>query len=257
MKTNHFIEIGVGNNETTTFEVLTCPYCHSKINWKDFYSVVDKHETLLTDSSVVNDEYICPRCKKAMRVCLDVLVHAEKLDSVPRKPLTFAVEGDTVTIKGEGIITEAFTKNIKKALPKKIVIEEGIFGIENYAFADFDYLEAVSLPESLVQIGTFAFSRCSLLKQITIPKGVKSIAPWSFASCENLKQVILPITLESIKESAFVYCYNLEEATIPNGVTQIGKEAFRRCEALSVSVPKSVTHIGIDAFSDCKSVDYK
>lgn len=72
------IKLGIAQDTTTNFENLICPHCHANIDWDTFYGAVDPHDTLSTDAAVTND-YTCPECKKEMRVCLDVLVQAEKL----------------------------------------------------------------------------------------------------------------------------------------------------------------------------------
>lgn len=71
------IKLGIQKDETTNFEKLICPYCKNIIDWNEFYDYVDPYDTLSTDSQVTNN-YTCPKCKKQIRVCLDVLIHAEK-----------------------------------------------------------------------------------------------------------------------------------------------------------------------------------
>lgn len=72
------IKLGIQKDETTNFENLICPYCKNVIDWNKFYGFVDPYDTLATDSQVTNN-YTCPKCKNEICVCLDVLVHAEKL----------------------------------------------------------------------------------------------------------------------------------------------------------------------------------
>lgn len=76
------ISIGINKSEgeCINFKKLICPYCYKEIEWDTFYSDVDKLDILSTEASVSND-YYCPHCKKAMRVCLDVLVLSEKNDN--------------------------------------------------------------------------------------------------------------------------------------------------------------------------------
>lgn len=72
------IKLGITQDITTNFENLICPHCHATIDWDTFYSKVDTHDVLSTNAAATHD-YTCPECKSQMRVCLDVLVQAEKL----------------------------------------------------------------------------------------------------------------------------------------------------------------------------------
>lgn len=72
-------------------------------------------------------------------------------------------EGDALLISGIGMIK-------KPPVPdkncKKVVIGDGILGIDDSTFAGFVSLEEVELPKSLMVIGEYAFADCWNLKKI-------------------------------------------------------------------------------------------
>lgn len=77
--------------------------------------------------------------------------------------ISWISEGATLKLGGRGIIK-------KPPVPEKqwtrIEINEGIMGIDEYAFAGFVNLKEVELPKSLMTIGQCAFADCWNLSKI-------------------------------------------------------------------------------------------
>ena len=137
---------------------------------------------------------------------------------------------------------------------KKVVIEDGVTNIGDYAFYDCTNLASVTIPNSVTSIGS-AFYGCSRLTSITIPESVKSIGTTAFYGCSSLTSITIPESVTSIGSSAFNSCSGLTSITIPNSVTSIGSSAFSGCSGLtSITIPESVTSIGAYAFSGCHSL---
>ena len=114
---------------------------------------------------------------------------------------------------------------------KKVVIEDGVTSIGNWAFCNCTSLTDITIPDSVTSIGNSAFTACWKLISITIPDSVTSIGDFAFYAC------------------------GLTSITIPNGVTSIGTYAFSYCSSLtSITIPDGVTSIGYGAFSDCNSL---
>lgn len=63
---------------------------------------------------------------------------------------------------------------------KKVVIEEGIEEIGDYAFLGMDNLEEITLPSTLKKIGKYAFVKCTSIHEIHIPKSVTYIGQNAF-----------------------------------------------------------------------------
>ena len=138
---------------------------------------------------------------------------------------------------------------------KKIVIEDGVTSIGNWAFSDCSGLISITIPNSVASIGDWAFYYCTSLTTITIPDSVTSIGEAAFRFCSSLTSITIPDGVTSIGSSAFRGCTSLTSITIPDSVTSIGDAAFYYCTSLtSITIPDSVTSIGNKAFSDCTNL---
>ena len=169
---------------------------------------------------------------------------------------------DTLTIYGEGKITENILKEYKNMEIKTVTFDESVKSIEVVArpmdegpFSLLKNLTNIIIPNSVTSIGDYAFKGCSLLKSINIPNSVKSIGHSAFGGCSSLTSIIIPNRVTSIGESAFSGCSSLTNINIPNGVTKIGKGAFNVCSLLTnITISNSVTSIGKWAFYGCSSL---
>lgn len=158
---------------------------------------------------------------------------------------------------------------------ERIVVENGITKIGNYAFEECDNLESVQLPESLTELGDDVFFRCNYLENIEIPStvtifgtgvlrqckglkkvtlmsGIKTIGIQMFEGCSNLNSITIPDSVTQIGEGAFSHCENLTSIRIPDGVTVLDTETFYWCISLSeIELPDGITAIGRDCFANC------
>ena len=138
---------------------------------------------------------------------------------------------------------------------QSVTIPNSVTKIGYEAFSWCEYLQSVTIPNSVTSIGYEAFSWCYSLQSVTIPNSVTSIGDGAFYSCYSLQRVTIPNSVTSIGDGAFYSCYSLQRVTIPNSVRNIGNHAFSSCESLqSVTIPNSVTSIGDGAFNGCKSL---
>ena len=135
----------------------------------------------------------------------------------------------TLTISGSGAMENYGTPPwySYRAGIKAVVIEDGVSGIDDFAFQDCYSLTSISIPNSVTYIGNHAFSSCSLTS-ISIPNSVTYIGDYAFFAC-SLKSVTISNSVTSIGEGAFQGCSSLTSITIPNSVTFIGNEAFEDC----------------------------
>ncbi len=138
-----------------------------------------------------------------------------------------------LTISGTGELNRdyQFANNYSQRI-KTIIIEDGITSIGYCCFEDFQSLENVSFPKTLINIEHSAFARCI-----------------------KLKELIFPEPLTTIGESAFEECTALTSINIPESVTTIGYDAFYNCSSLSsINIPSSVNNFGDDVFKGCISL---
>lgn len=140
----------------------------------------------------------------------------------------------TLIISGEGDMWNYNWDNVSpfySSYTKRIIIENGITSIGDYAFWDLLRLTSIKIPNSVTRIGVSAFNDCSNLTSVTIPDGVISIGNYAFHNCDSLMSIIIPNSVTSIGKEAFFHCISLTSITIPDSVTSIGGYAFYFCES--------------------------
>ncbi len=103
----------------------------------------------------------------------------------------------------------------------KIVVEDGISGIEGNAFFN---------------------DRCEYTVEEVEVAGTVSFLPNElFSDCELLKKVALSDGIQGIGERCFIYCPQLREVCFPDSVTYMGNDVFEQCELLEkVVLPRNL-----------------
>ena len=172
--------------------------------------------------------------------------------------LTWTLDYDgKLTISGTGAMKDYDYNNNQSPVymnssVKKVVIEDGVTSIGNWAFYKCTSLTTITIPDSVTSIGDWAFYKCTSLTTITIPDSVTSIGEAAFRGCSSLTSITIPDSVTSIGDAAFSHCSNLKSITIPDSITSIGKYAFCNCSSLtSITIPNSVTSIGESALAGC------
>ena len=166
-------------------------------------------------------------------------------------------EDGTLIISGTGAMKDYDYNNNQSPVymnssVKKVVIEDGVTSIGNWAFYKCTSLTTITIPDSVTSIGDWAFYKCTSLTTITIPDSVTSIGEAAFRGCSSLTSITIPDSVTSIGDAAFSHCSNLKSITIPDSITSIGKYAFCNCSSLtSITIPNSVTSIGESALAGC------
>lgn len=137
----------------------------------------------------------------------------------------------------------------------KLVVEEGITSIGNYAFYNYTNLKEVSLPETLTKIGNYAFQSCTSLTEIVIPDSVTELGYYVFNNCTSLTKAVLTDGITSLGERTFYGCTSLVDVDLPENLVTIGIYAFYNCKALpGITFPESLTTIGNYAFKNCTAI---
>lgn len=138
----------------------------------------------------------------------------------------------------------------------KIVIEDGVSGIGNWAFGYLSDSKSVSIPDSVLYIGNSAFYGQSSLSKIVLPPKIKTISSDMLNSCSALESVVIPNGVTKIEDRAFFGCaFKLSNISIPESVTSIGNCAFWGCANLqSFTIPDGVISIGDRAFQACSQL---
>ena len=196
------------------------------------------------------------------------------------------IEGDTMTLYGEGRMTSApkgsnlQASNAAKQNVKKIVVEEGITNLYQYAFADgCSNVESITVPSTLTEIGDRAISNTKIT-EFVIPDSVTKIGDAAFYYNENLESLKISENVTElgdylfegsgiknlILEPEFDYDYNffedcnyLENVEIKKGTIGYGAFNYSAETLKSIVLGDGVTSIGDEAFANCvnlKEVDF-
>ena len=150
---------------------------------------------------------------------------------------------------------------------KKIVIEDGVTHIGNYAFYKGSYTSTntifydITIPKSVTSIGMGAFDSPMFksIKADAESNSFKSIDGILFSKDEKTivaypaskegETYSIPDTVLTIAGGAFICNQAIKTLTIPESVTKIGENAFAGMwDMKSIKIPKSVASIGEGAF---------
>ena len=173
---------------------------------------------------------------------------------------TWTLDGTVLTISGNGKMKDYSWDDASPwgTSITKVVIENGVTSIGEYAFRYCTSLTNITIPDGVTSIGDYAFGNCTSLTSVTIPDSVTSIGERAFYNTayyndeSNWNNGILYIGnhlieakenvsgnveirqgTKTIADSAFYGCNSLTSVTIGNGVTSIGYSAFEGCTSLT------------------------
>ena len=128
---------------------------------------------------------------------------------------TLTADG-TLTISGTGAMTD-YTYDSRspwyscRTYIKRVVMQQGVTSIGNYAFKGCSNLASVTIPSSVTSIGWRAFENCTALTFMTIPESVTYINGEVFSNCVRLARVTIPKSVTEISSKAFYYCDSLTD----------------------------------------------
>lgn len=217
---------------------------------------------------------------------------------VHREGVSYRVEGSTLYIYGEGAMKDyliTYGSESDDEAPwseirgiKKVVIDEGVQYVGDYAFAYNDEIEDIIISSTVCNMGVSVFSGCNNLKSIyvkqsnkfyksidgvlydyhceklifvpnklvdcsfEIPKSVAVVGRQAFSYNHNLKEIIIPNTVESIESGAFEKCDQLSNILLPDKIEIIPSYAFFHCESLEkINIPVFLKEVREAAFLGC------
>ena len=137
---------------------------------------------------------------------------------------------------------------------KKVVIQDGVTNVSNYALFFLPAATQITLPESVTSIGRYGIALCSKLNGISLPKAVTAIGDFGLAG-NSFTAVSLPDGLQTLGRGAFDACASLSGMTLPTAITAVPDKCFNDCtKLLTVDYKGEVTAIGERAFEGCKSL---
>ena len=190
---------------------------------------------------------MCSFLRKGIAILLSVLLLCAFLPTVSAyvttsgtlENVSWRLDSDgTLTISGSGEMpsrasAEYYPWYAHRTSVRNLVVESGITHIASYSFDNgYDYLENITLPNTVEFIGVASFEGCDGLKSVTIPGSVKELSLWSFAACSNLETVVIQEGVKGIGVDAFSDCKKLTSIVLPKSVEKIWQRAFQGCTGL-------------------------
>lgn len=107
---------------------------------------------------------------------------------------------------------------------KEVIVPGSVVSIDRWAFS-YSMLEKLTLEDGVYQLDDYAFAYCQSLREVDLGEGLSMIYDACFASCRALEEITLPDSLTIVGQYAFCGT-SLKSITIPWGVEEIGYGAF-------------------------------
>ena len=131
--------------------------------------------------------------------------------------LTWVLDTDgAMTISGTGPMTVwevpedvPWAENILEI--KKVIIEDGVTTVGDWAFDGAEELTEITFAESVTAIGPFVFGGCIKLQAIDLPEGLTRIEQGTFDYCKALTSVVIPAGVTYVGSCVFAWCEGLTE----------------------------------------------
>lgn len=188
----------------------------------------------------------------------------EVIITVANNDLAEEVISDDNSIIKDGVIKKYSALN-KSIAHKKIIIPDGIMGIDFSAFEGNDEIESVVMGKDVESIACSAFSSCRNLSELIVSPDNRHL--YSNGNCiirRDNKRMIIGCKASVIPAdgsvttiwSAFHACTGLTEIAIPEGVERLNALAFYGCESLrEILLPSTLKFVGHEAYADCGSLE--
>lgn len=163
---------------------------------------------------------------------------------------TYSDATKTLTISGNGAMDNYERKHVR--LPNT---NNDIYGSSAPWFIYYRDVTRIIIQNGVTKIGDFAFILFSNITKIEFPSSIETIGSNAFQECTSLVSVNFGNSLKSIGERAFYKCTSLKSFTIPDQVVSIADYAFNNVPVESLVLGKNVATIGSYAFSECKLIN--
>lgn len=152
------------------------------------------------------------------------------------KTAYWEVKDGTLTISGSGAVDNYDSAkqrpwNESSLEINKVVVEDGITSVGDFAFYGMTNLAEIVLTDSVTSIGTYAFKNCSSLKEIILPKELTEIKDSAFYGCAKLTSIAIPEKVKKIGDYAFSRCTALKVISFKGDAPEIAQYAFNKVTA--------------------------
>ena len=130
----------------------------------------------------------------------------------------------------------------------KVILEEGITNIGDYAFYDSNEVTSglesfeINLPSTLTRIGKYAFRWHIMPGELMLPEGLTELGSGAFMQAKGVTGISIPSTLKNIPNQAFFMLSDVTTLVIPDTVETLGISSFGLMTGLkNLTVP--VEHV--------------
>jgi hypothetical protein len=131
------------------------------------------------------------------------------------------------------------------------VIEE----VDSFAYQNNTDIDELVVEDGVTGIGESAFAGCTSLKKLTVGGDLVMFATASFKDCTALESVICTGSSPlAILKECFSGCTSLREFTFSSDLEFVGSYAFAGCAFTSLEFPDGVYEFGAGCFSNCKKL---
>lgn len=107
---------------------------------------------------------------------------------------------------------------------KKLVVKEGITGLNGACFFDMINMAEATLPNGLLTIGSYCFESCSSLKEVTIPESVNQIGNFAFYNSTETDLILTILSRNVSIENTNSYNSTLKAKKIRGYVASTAEE---------------------------------
>ena len=150
---------------------------------------------------------------------------------------------------------------VDNELVTNVVLNNATY-ISSCAFYGYDYIESVTIPNSVKSIGSYVFRSCDNLNSVNYLGTIDEWVEMSFAASPMGRapliingQTVVDVNLTTatkISAYAFEGYKYLRSVTMGSSVKSIGEHAFKDCNSLAtITIGSKVGSIRFDAFENC------
>lgn len=174
-----------------------------------------------------------------------------------------------IMLKDSTISISNYTGEDKSIVIPSVIDGKPVSDILSCAFAYNDYVESITVPDTVKSIGSFAFAYCKNLEVINLSEGLETLAGYTFSHIPKLKKIFIPSTVKSISTDYMIYdSPSIESIEVSSENTKYSSQdgvLFNKNKTKllvfpcakkvnSYKIPSSVIAVKKTAFKDCSQI---